>query len=134
MTRAWPESTAVLLAEDDRLTANLIRTRLEMEGLTVHCVSNGIEALALLEMTPVDLVVTDLLMPAMNGFRLIQEIRQMPGPQGKVPIFVISVMQTEAEIISCFSAGADYFMSKPLIIPLMLERLWRLFKRGPALE
>ncbi len=129
MTRIWPDNTWVLVAEDEPLTANLLRSRLQMEGLNVLLATNGQEALDYLQEQWVNLVVTDLMMPAMNGFRLIQEIRQLPSPQGQVPILVISANQNEKDMVACFSAGADDFMSKPISIPLLLERLWRLARR-----
>jgi DNA-binding response OmpR family regulator len=134
MTRLWPENTTILLVEDERLTLNLLTARFRMEGLTVKVAQNGLEALAHLEQAPVNLVVTDLMMPAMSGFRLIQEIRQLAPPTSRVPILVISSLQNEQEIVSCFSAGADDFMGKPLQIPLLMERLWRLLQRGHAPE
>ncbi len=134
MTRHWPAHVLVLLVEDDRLTVNLLKARLEMEGLEVRVAWNGLEALAALEKEPVDLLVTDLMMPGMNGFRLIQEIRQLPEAMGKVPILVISASQSEQEMVACFSAGADDFMAKPLVIPVLMERLWHLLQRGKLRE
>lgn len=132
MTRIWPPRTRVLLVEDDRLTANLLQARLEMEGLEVGVALNGLEALGVLEQEPYDLVVTDLLMPAMSGFRLIQEIRQLPRPLGDVPILVISSNRSEQETVACFAAGADDFMSKPIVVSLLMERLWNLLQRRQA--
>ncbi len=129
MARIWPENTRVLVVEDDYLTARLLRTRLEMEGITVDVAANGHEALEALQAAPCDLLVTDLMMPAMNGFRLIQEVRDMPPPLGRVPILVVSSNQNEQDVIACFGAGADDFMAKPISIPLFLERLWRLRQR-----
>jgi len=134
MTRTWPVTMRTLLVEDDRLTANLLKTRLEWEGMKVRVAMNGLEALAMLQEEPVELVVTDLMMPAMNGFQLIQEIRRLPSPLGEVPIMVISTNQNQQEMVSCFSAGADDFMTKPILIPLMMERLWRLVQRGHPVE
>jgi DNA-binding response OmpR family regulator len=130
MTRMWPEPTRVLLVEDERLTQNLLKARFEMEGLEVRTAWNGQEALATLEREPVDMVVTDLMMPTMNGFRLIQEIRELESAPRRVPILVISNLQNEQEIVSCFAAGADDFMTKPIQIPLLMERLWRLLQRA----
>lgn len=132
MMRTWPEPTRVLVVEDDYLTARLIATRLAMEGLQTRTAVNGQEALAVLREAPVDLVVTDLMMPAMNGFRLIQEIRDLAAPQGRVPILVVSANQNEQDMLACFAAGADDFMTKPISVPLLLERLWRLSQRGGA--
>lgn len=130
MTRIWPEPTRVLVVEDDYLTARLIASRLGMEGLHTRTAVNGEEALAALREEPADLVVTDLMMPAMNGFRLIQEIRDLPGDQGRAPILVVSANQNEQDMLACFAAGADDFMAKPISVPVLLERLWRLCRRG----
>ncbi len=130
MPRSWPDKSKVLLVEDDYLTIKLLQTRLEMEGLRVLTATNGLEALDIIQDHQVDLVITDLMMPAMNGYRLIQEIREMPGPMRTVPILVISSNQNEHDIVSCFGAGADDFMAKPLSIPLLLERIWRLHRRN----
>ena len=134
MTRSWPANLRTLLVEDDRLTGNLLKTRLEWEGMKVRVAMNGLEALAMLQEEPADLVITDLMMPAMNGFQLIQEIRRLPQPIAAVPIMVISTNQNQQEMVSCFSAGADDFMPKPILIPLMMERLWRLVQRGHPME
>lgn len=131
MARSWPADTKVLLAEDDFLIAKMLETRLVMDGLTVLLARHGLEALELLKLQPVDLVITDLMMPAMNGYRLIREIRSLPPPQGTVPLMVISANQVEEDIVSCFEAGADDFMTKPISVTLMMERIWRLHRRVP---
>jgi DNA-binding response OmpR family regulator len=131
MTRNWPEQTKVLLVEDDFLTARMLQARLEMEGLTVLFAVNGVEALSKIQEERVDIVITDLMMPAMNGYRLIQEIRELPAPHGTVPILVMSSNQNESDIVDCFKAGGDDFMAKPLSMPLMMERIWSLHRRIP---
>ena len=129
MSRAWPKDTSVLLVEDNPLTARMIRSRLEMEGLTVLEAHNGLEALEILRNRPVDLVSTDLMMPAMDGFRLIQEIRDMPPPTGKVPLLVVSSNQNEQDMVRCLAAGADDYITKPISPQVFIERMWRLHQR-----
>ena len=129
MSRLWQKTTRVLLVEDDRATARLIQARLEMEGLIVLHANNGIEGLGILENTEIDLIVTDLMMPAMNGFRMIQEIRDMPAPKGVVPIIMISCNQNEADMTRCLAAGADDYIVKPLSVQMLVERLWRMNQR-----
>lgn len=130
MSRRWPEHTTVLVVEDDLATAKIIQARLEMEGLRVLQACNGLEALDLLGREPVDLVATDLMMPAMNGFRLVQEIRDLPPPKGRVPILLISANQNEQDMVRCLAAGADDYMTKPISAQVLVERLWRLFARS----
>jgi CheY-like chemotaxis protein len=129
MTRNWKEGARILLAEDDPLTSRLVRARLEMEHLEVLVARNGIEALDLLKNRGADLVSTDLLMPVMDGYRLIREIRELPPPLGNVPILVLSVQQGEDEMVRCLAAGADDYITKPMSPQVFVEKLWRLYQR-----
>lgn len=130
MSRTWPAGTAVLVVEDDLSTARIIQARLEMEGLRVLVAFNGMEAMEMLQQEQVDLITTDLMMPAMNGFRLVQEVRDLPPPQGGIPILLISSKQSDQDMIRCLAAGADDYMTKPISTQLLVERLWRLFERS----
>lgn len=130
MSRAWPEHTRVLVVEDDLPTARIIQARLEMEGLEVLSAGNGVEALDLLHREEVSLITTDLMMPAMNGFRLVQEVRDLPPPKGRTPILLISSNQNEQDMVRCLAAGADDYMTKPISAQVLVERLWRLFERS----
>jgi DNA-binding response OmpR family regulator len=129
MSRNWSEGAKILLVEDDLLTARLIRARLEMDGLMVLETRNGQEGLAMLQSEGADIVTTDLMMPAMDGFRLINEIRSLPDPLGKVPILVLSVNQGEDDMVRCLASGADDYMTKPFSPQVYIEKLWRLYSR-----
>ncbi len=130
MSRIWPENTQVLVVEDDAATARIIQARLEMEGLTVFVAPNGVEGLEILRQHAIDLVTTDLMMPAMNGFRLVQEIRDLPPPKGRVPILLISSNQNEQDMVRCLAAGADDYITKPISALVLMERLWRMLQRA----
>ena len=132
MSRTWPDPTRVLIVEDDQATARIIQARLEMEGLTVFVAPNGVEGLAILHREPIDLITTDLMMPAMNGFRLVQEIRDLPPPKGRLPILLISSNQNEQDMIRCLAAGADDYMTKPISAQVLVERLWRMLQRAAS--
>jgi CheY-like chemotaxis protein len=132
MSRIWPENTQVLVVEDDATTARIIQARLEMEGLKVFVASNGVEGLEILHQHEIDLITTDLMMPAMNGFRLVQEIRDLPPPKGRVPILLISSNQNEQDMVRCLAAGADDYITKPISAQVLMERLWRMLQRASA--
>ena len=132
MSRKWPDPTRVLVVEDDQATAMILQARLEMEGLKVFMASNGLEGLELLQREAIDLVTTDLMMRAMNGFRLVQEIRDLPPPKGRVPILLISSNQNEQDMVRCLAAGADDYMTKPISAQVLIERLWRLHQRAAS--
>ena len=132
MSRIWPENTQVLVVEDDAATARIIQARLEMEGLKVYVAPNGVEGLEILHQHEIDLITTDLMMPAMNGFRLVQEIRDLPPPKGRVPILLISSNQNEQDMVRCLAAGADDYITKPISAQVLMERLWRMLQRASA--
>jgi len=118
------------VVEDDQSTARIIQARLEMEGLKVFVAFNGVEGLEIIQREDIDLVTTDLMMPAMNGFRLVQEVRDLPAPKGRVPILLISSNQNEQDMVRCLAAGADDYMTKPISAQVLVERLWRLHQRS----
>ncbi|MFN7958005.1 MAG: response regulator [Holophagaceae bacterium] len=120
--------------EDDQATARLIQARLEMEGLKVFMAPNGVEGLEILHREAIDLITSDLMMPAMNGFRLVQEIRDLPPPKGRVPILLISSNQNEQDMIRCLAAGADDYMTKPISAQVLVERLWRMHQRSSGAD
>ena len=130
MSRVWPVNTRVLVVEDDQSTARIIQARLEMEGLKVFVAFNGVEGLEIIQREDIDLVTTDLMLPAMNGFRLVQEVRDLPAPKGRVPILLISSNQNEQDMVRCLAAGADDYMTKPISAQVLVERLWRLHQRS----
>jgi CheY-like chemotaxis protein len=130
MARNWQEGTTVLTVEDDSLTSLLLTARLKQEGLRVLVARNGQEALDLLRTERVDLVSTDLMMPVMDGYRLIRAIRDLPPPLGQVPLLVLSVNQNEEDMVRCLAAGADDYMTKPMSPQVFVEKLWRVYLRG----
>ena len=121
----------MLAVEDDPLTARLIRASLEKEGLVVLEATHGREGLDLLKQHRVDLVSTDLMMPAMDGYWLIREIRCLdPSHLGMLPILVLTVNSGEDDMVRCLSAGADDYITKPLSPKVYVEKLWRLYLRS----
>ena len=79
---------SVLLVEDDKISRMLMETLLRTPGLAVRTAGDGLEALTLIQEWPPDFMITDLVMPVVNGRTLIQRIRQM---EMTFPILVVSV-------------------------------------------
>jgi DNA-binding response OmpR family regulator len=130
MSRQWPINTTILVVEDDQATARMLQVRLEMEGLKVLVAQNGVEGLEAIKRESIHLILTDLMMPAMNGFRLVQEVRDLPPPKGRVPIMLVSSSKHEQDMVRCLAAGADDYITKPISVQPLVERLWRLFERS----
>src|SRR2546425_5141182 len=84
------EKLRVLLVEDDRDLADVTRMGLEMEGLDVSVAYDGREALAVVERVHPDVVITDLIMPVLDGLQLIQQLLSRPAPCS--PVIAISAV------------------------------------------
>jgi CheY-like chemotaxis protein len=102
----------ILLVDDYRTIRKKLRADLEPLGLVISEAANGVEALEWLKVNPVDLVVTDLVMPEMDGFELCLEIRKNPDTQD-LPIVVISTHCDVEYIMKALRLGADDYLTKP---------------------
>ena len=99
----------ILIAEDDHDIVELLRLYLENEGYHVLTAENGQVAMKLIQEHTVDLAVVDIMMPMMNGYELIREIRQTMN----IPIIVLSAKAEDSDKIIGLRIGADEYMTKP---------------------
>lgn len=99
----------ILVTEDEREIAELIKLYLENENYTVFCAENGTEALKLLEQQPMDMAVLDIMMPGMDGYELTKRIRE----KSNLPILILSAKTESCDKIKGLNLGADDYMTKP---------------------
>ena len=118
-----------MVVEDDPLTRKYLCARLEMEGLQVLEASNGQQALEVFLEHPIDLISLDLLMPLMDGYCFLRELRSLPAPWNRTPVLVLSMSRTEEDILRCFNAGADDYLTKPVALQVYVEKIWHLLVR-----
>jgi CheY-like chemotaxis protein len=113
----------ILLVEDEAVTRNAFADALRREGQEVIQAANGIRALSLLDKYHVDLVITDLAMPKLNGFDLVGQIH---SKWPHIPILIISAyISPDAERIS---DGNAEFMYKPINPPDLIATVQRLLQ------
>ena len=108
------EPATLLLVDDEELLRAGVQEMLEMSGYTVITATNGHEAMACLKQHAIDLVITDLVMPKMDGVDFVEQLRQI---WPNVPVIVVSgstrnIMQRYG-IESIQVPGADASLSKP---------------------
>lgn len=102
----------VLIAEDDPFIRKVLRQTLKDE-FTVITKENGIEAVTWLEEgNPVDIVLSDIQMPHMDGKDLLRTLRASPMFQN-LPVIILSTFADSATRISCLNMGADDYIVKP---------------------
>lgn len=107
-------SDRVLLVEDSAINREISVGALHDLGLEVDVARNGAEALAAAAAGEYGVILMDLQLPDLNGSRVIERIRAMDEPRGRVPTLVFTAGATEAEKRQCREAGADAFLIKPV--------------------
>lgn len=113
----------ILLAEDQNDNRAVLRGVLEEHGFEVAEVSDGIAALQALKEAPFDALITDILMPGMDGYRLCHEIRHHPRLRS-LPIIVYTATYTsESDEKLSLDLGADRFLRKPATGPELIRTL-----------
>jgi two-component system cell cycle response regulator len=112
----------VLVVDDDADKRNLLEVALGMEGYDVRTAANGREALAAVDSYPPDLIVTDVMMPEMDGFELVRRIRQ--NPQTKfIPLILQTAARSDADDVRLGAeVGALGFITDPTDLDLLLAR------------
>jgi diguanylate cyclase (GGDEF)-like protein/PAS domain S-box-containing protein len=123
----------VLVVDDQAFMRRILRAALEGAGFLVEEACSGEEAMERFQRQPPDLLVLDLTMPGMDGFRTCAAIRSLASGR-HMPIMVVTSLQDTASIHQAFEAGATDFITKPINGELLGYRARYLFKAGRALE
>jgi DNA-binding response OmpR family regulator len=117
----------ILLIEDNRDYAATLASNLEREGYDVSVASTGSAGLADARTRRPDLIVLDLMLPAMNGYSVLQRLRD----EGReTPVLIMTARGTEEEKLRGFDLGADDYIVKPCGLREFLARVKALLKRS----
>jgi sigma-B regulation protein RsbU (phosphoserine phosphatase) len=123
----------VLIVDDyENMRRSLVDAMKEL-GMNVAEATNGVEAMALLNSKPFDLVLTDIVMPEMDGFELCEEIRKHPRLHD-IPIVAASTHYDSKYIVKALRMGADDYVPKPVNRALVAKVLQRVQIRHPFKE
>ncbi|MFD0674934.1 response regulator transcription factor [Cohnella sp. GCM10027633] len=117
--------STILVVDDDPHIRELVGVFLKQEGFSVIEAANGVHALKLLEKTPADLVVLDIMMPEMDGFELCRELRDLYD----MPLLMLTAMGDTAQKVKGFALGTDDYMVKPFEPVELVARVRALLKR-----
>lgn len=99
----------ILIAEDDMDIVELLSLYLSGEGYRILSAVDGQQALALMETQKVDLAILDIMMPGMNGYDLLREIRK----HWNLPVLILSAKDLDTDKILGLNLGADAYITKP---------------------
>ncbi len=102
----------ILIADDSASVRKFMALALKLAGYNVIAASDGMEALEKLPLQPIDLLITDLNMPNIDGFKLIKTIRQQSDYKN-LPIIILSTLSLEEDIHEGMAVGANSYLIKP---------------------
>lgn len=117
----------ILLVEDDERLQQLYQSVLERAGFLVFAVANGTEALKRLESTQVDVIITDIMMPVMDGYELLETLR---SSRIETPVLIITAKADFEDKKKGFQLGTDDYMTKPVDVNEMVLRVEALLRRA----
>lgn len=116
----------ILIAEDNQNLQLLMKERLK-PYYNILCADNGLDALDILYNQHIDLLIADVMMPKMDGFRLLKTIRS----EGmKLPVLILTAKQSYADKQTGFSIGTDDYMTKPVNFDELHWRIDALLRRA----
>ena len=121
----------ILIAEDDRELRQLFSHVLTRNGYAVKGVSNGKEALDAMDNDYFDLIITDIMMPIMDGYTLVQQLRDT---NNITPVLMITAKDAFDDMNQGFVSGTDDYMVKPVNVNEMLLRVKALLRRAQMIN
>lgn len=123
------QAPTILIIENEASNRILIERVLSTRGYRCLSASNGLEALNLLDRERVNLILTDLSMPVMDGYRMTQLIRERPGLE-RVPIVAVTAYAQSDENEAALRIGCNEYLTKPFKPRQLLEVVERLLPGG----
>ena len=116
------ESASILVTDDDPVNRMLLSKLVEREGHRVTEAENGRQACEILESQLIDVVLCDIEMPELDGYGVLERMRQDPKLNG-IPVIMISAVDEIESVVRCIELGADDYMPKPANRTLLRARI-----------
>jgi two-component system KDP operon response regulator KdpE len=124
------DSARILVVDDEPQITRVLRTSLSAQRYEVRIANNGEMALEVMKDWTPNLIVTDLMMPDMDGEELCRRVRK----NSQVPIIVLSVRGQEESKVRALDAGADDYVTKPFNMNELVARIRANLRRAPVIE
>lgn len=115
-------SGRILVVDDNESNRDMLSRRLMHEGYDVRTAENGQRTLALLKIEPVDLILLDVMMPEMDGYEVLNHLKD-DGTWRDIPVIMISALDEIESVVRCIERGAEDYLSKPFDPVLLRARI-----------
>jgi DNA-binding response OmpR family regulator len=119
----------VLIVEDERKMAEVLKKGLEEQGHSVTLAHTGTEGLALAQTLGFEAMVLDIMLPGLDGFEVARRLRKV---ENGTPILILTARDGEADIVRGLNLGADDYLTKPFSFVEFVARLHAVSRRGSA--
>jgi CheY-like chemotaxis protein len=113
---------SILVVDDDLINRLVLSTNLQEQGYEVATAENGRQALEMLAGQPFDVVLLDLVMPELDGFQVLEQMKRDSALR-EIPVIVISALDEMESILRCIEMGATDYLPKPFDAGLLRARL-----------
>lgn len=118
---------SILIVEDDKNLRRMMEIFLIQNGYEVHLAKDGIQALDIFESIHIDLIICDIMMPNMDGYELVANIREV---NYEIPILMVTAKEKLEDKRKGFSMGIDDYMVKPIELDEMIFRIESILRRA----
>jgi CheY-like chemotaxis protein len=122
----------VAIIDDEPLLVDMLTTFLKIKGFRVCSADSGEDGLTLVRIEKPDLLLLDLMLPDIDGFKVCQQLRATPD-FAQMPILIVSARAESASMAQAETVGATGYMTKPVKLPMLLEEVQRLTQPKPEL-
>ena len=119
----------VLIVEDEKKMAELLKKGLEEENISANLAFDGRDALEMAQALEYDAIVLDLMLPGIDGFNVTRRLRKNGN---RTPILILTARDTVPDVVKGLDIGADDYMTKPFYFEEFLARLRSVSRRGSA--
>ena len=116
----------ILAVDDEKHIVRLVQVNLERQGYEVVCAHDGKEALQKVDEERPDLVVLDVMMPYMDGFEVLQNMRRNPATRD-IPVIMLTAKAQDADVFKGWQSGVDCYLTKPFNPMELLSFVKRIF-------
>ncbi len=117
----------VLVVEDERNLAETVRRGLTEEGFVVEVAHDGVEGLWMATEHPFDVIVLDIMLPKLNGYKVLEQLRERSV---WTPVLMLTAKDGEYDQTDAFDLGGDDYLTKPFSFIVLVARIRALIRRG----
>lgn len=124
-----PVSGRILVIDDDEINRHIMTRQLERQGHTVVTADSGKEALSLLRQVPFDIIILDVMMPDMNGFQVLEQLK---GNEhfSDMPVIIISALEDSQAMAKCIEMGAEDYLPREYDPIILRARIGSILERA----